>query len=169
MLRVVALVAVAVLVGCGSTVTMKGVVHDRQTEAPISGAVVSVEGSGQAATNENGAYLLKVEASDEPVNVAVSAPDYFPVSEMRSFLPSGQEIRVVNFEMLAHEDLVRKRERLGESAPNVNVTTVTPTTNVSSPPSVGSQASQPVNAFCPSCGMRREPGSRFCVNCGRQF
>jgi hypothetical protein len=68
------------LAGCGSTSTsshgstqITGVVQDRQSSGPISGATVKV-GSATATTNSSGTFNLSVPAGN--VTMTISAPGY---------------------------------------------------------------------------------------------
>jgi hypothetical protein len=85
---VLALTAAAVLCGCSPDsappalqyATLKGLVLDAMTNAPIAGAVVTVDlNLASAPTGSSGAYSVS-NLPNGPVEYKVTAPNYYDVS-----------------------------------------------------------------------------------------
>lgn len=155
--------ALAALALAGCSVTVKGVVRDKITQAPVAGAVVTIENAGTSTTNDDGTFSLKVSRSGDPVTVAVRSGAHYPWSEFRRFTKDQGDPILVTIDLISQDDVVRRRERFesgqNRGASSVNVTTANVT------PTAGAPAAAPVASFCTNCGAKLGDGA-FCAGCG---
>lgn len=74
-----------VLMGAGcADVEVRGVVRDKETQAPLQGATVRI-GEYITTTDSDGVYSMDVDSDDDPVRVHVDAPTYAAQTDMRPF------------------------------------------------------------------------------------
>jgi len=98
-------VVMVFLSGCAiGGIEVKGLVKDRDTGAPVEGALVQFEGVGQAATSQGGLYTVQVPRSDDPRAVYVEARGYHKTSEFRVFGRNTSDVTVLNFELVPAKD-----------------------------------------------------------------
>lgn len=86
------LLAVGAVAGCGG-VEVSGIVRDRDTGAPLPGAIVGI-GDAVTRTDQGGNYELEVDLDedDRPVRAYANAPGYMPSTEFMSVQEGREEI-----------------------------------------------------------------------------
>lgn len=105
-------VVLALAAGCSSgQANVKGLVRDRDTGSPISGALVQLEGVPQTTTDLGGLYSVTVKRSRDPVAIYVEARGYFKFSEFRAFQDEEMPVFLLNFELVPNPNVKDERKR----------------------------------------------------------
>jgi outer membrane protein OmpA-like peptidoglycan-associated protein len=93
--------------------TIRGIVIDKQSEAPITGAVASAGNVRQATTNADGRFELR-EVPAGLVVVTGSHPDYVTGSEQSDLLAGDELDLVIRLERAKNDDLAERLETEGK-------------------------------------------------------
>lgn len=107
--------------GCVTHVRVQGLVKDRSTGAPVTGAMVQA-GAAAGSSDHRGLYDLLVPVNRNPQVLNIQASGFHPTSEFRVFWPqSGNPAVIMNFDLVPDDE--RKR-RPGGGDTKINVVTV---------------------------------------------
>lgn len=110
---------VLMFAGCAD-VEVRGVVRDKETQAPLQGATVRI-GEYITTTDSDGVYTLDVDSDDDPVRVHVDAPTYAGQTDMRPFRDDPDPL-YLSFDL----EPVEKAPKDGEDAKQTNQTIIQP-------------------------------------------
>ncbi len=114
------LISGILLTGCVTHVRVQGLVKDRSTGAPVTGAMVQA-GAAAGSSDHRGLYDLLVPVNRNPQVLNIQASGFHPTSEFRVFWPqTGNPPVIMNFDLVPDDERKRRPGR-GGSDVNVNV------------------------------------------------